>query len=115
VIAASGPLTLAVPALVGRWLWRVPYVFEAIDVWPDSAIAAGVLKNPVLKWLSFRLEALAYRYAAAIVTCSTGMTERVEEEGEGRKEEGGRRSSRFRTAAIWRCAHRMRRCGGRCG
>ncbi len=78
VIASSGPLTLAVPALVGRWLWRVPYVCEVIDVWPDSAIAAGVLKNPVLKWLSFRLEALAYRYAAAIVTCSTGMTARVE-------------------------------------
>lgn len=78
VIASSGPLTLAVPALVGRWLWRVPFVFEVIDVWPDSAIAAGVLRNAVLKWLSFRLEALAYRYAAAIVTCSTGMTERVE-------------------------------------
>jgi len=77
VIASSGPLTLAVPALVGRWLWRVPYVFEVIDVWPDSAIEAGVLRNPLLKWLSFRLEALAYRYAAAIVTCSTGMTERV--------------------------------------
>ncbi len=77
VIASSGPLTLAVPALIGRWFRGLPFVFEVIDVWPDSAIAAGVLKNPVLKWLSFRLEALAYRYAAAIVTCSTGMTERV--------------------------------------
>ena len=77
MIASSGPLTLAVPALIGRWFRGLPYVFEVIDVWPDSAIAAGVLKNPVLKWLSFRLEALAYRYAAAIVTCSTGMTERV--------------------------------------
>ena len=98
VIASSGPLTLAVPALAGRWLWRVPYVFEVIDVWPDSAIAAGVLKNRVLAWLSFRLEALAYRYADAIVTCSTGMTQRVEKklgvrrEDLGRKEEGeGRR------------------------
>ena len=86
IIASSGPLTLAVPALVGRWLWRVPYVFEVIDVWPDSAIAAGVLKNPVLKWLSFRLEALAYRHAAAIVTCSTGMTARVEEKLGGNAE-----------------------------
>ena len=78
MIASSGPLTLAVPALTGRWLRKIPFVFEVIDVWPDSAIAAGVLKNPVLKWLSFRLEALAYRYASAIVTCSTGMTGRVE-------------------------------------
>ena len=77
LIASSGPLTLAVPALAGRWLRKIPFVFEVIDVWPDSAIAAGVLKNPVLKGLSFRLEALAYRYASAIVTCSTGMTQRV--------------------------------------
>jgi len=77
MIASSGPLTLAVPALIGRWLRCLPFVFEVIDVWPDSAIAAGVLRNPLLKWLSFRLEALAYKYASAIVTCSTGMTERV--------------------------------------
>jgi len=89
VIASSGPLTLAVPALAGRWLWRVPYVFEVIDVWPDSAIAAGVLRNPLLKWLAFRLEALAYRYASAIVTCSHGMTGRVEKKLGFRSEDLG--------------------------
>ena len=98
MIASSGPLTLAVPALIGRWFRGLPYVFEVIDVWPDSAIAAGVLKNPMLKWLSFRLEALAYRYAAAIVTCSTGMTERVEKKLGVRSEElgvgdGGKKSA----------------------
>ena len=114
VIASSGPLTLAVPALVGRWLWRLPFVFEVIDVWPDSAIAAGVLKNPVLKWLSFKVEALAYKYASAVVTCSTGMTERVgkklrrsfvhycdrslvgKPEGGGRRTEDGGRSAEVR-------------------
>jgi glycosyltransferase involved in cell wall biosynthesis len=115
VVASSGPLTLAVPALAGRWLRRLPFVFEVIDVWPDSAIAAGVLKSPVLKWLSFRLEAVAYQYASAIVTCSTGMTERVQKklgvkgeelgvgetvaevrggEGRGRKTEAGRSANR---------------------
>ncbi|MBM4164109.1 MAG: glycosyltransferase family 4 protein [Lentisphaerae bacterium] len=77
IIASSGPLTLALPALAGHGLYRKPFVFEVIDVWPDSAIAAGVLRNPALKWISFKLEALAYRHAAAVVTCSTGMTERV--------------------------------------
>jgi len=89
VIASSGPLTLAVPALAGRWMRGLPFVFEVIDVWPDSAIAAGVLKISALKWLSFRLEALAYRYASAIVTCSTGMTERVKGKLEVRSEELG--------------------------
>ena len=97
MVASSGPLTMAVPALIARWFRGLPFVFEVIDVWPDSAIAAGVLKNPVLKALSFSLEALAYRYASAIVSCSTGMTERVLEKGrvkreEGRVEDGGRRT-----------------------
>ena len=103
VIASSGPLTLAVPALAGRCLRGLPYVFEVIDVWPDSAIAAGALKNPLLKWMSFRLEALAYKYAEAIVTCSTGMTERVkrklgvrDHEGGGRRTEDGGRSAKVR-------------------
>jgi len=85
VIASSGPLTLAVPALVASWLWHKPFVFEVIDVWPDSAIAAGVLKNPVMKWLSLRLESLAYRFAELIVTCSTGMTRRVSQKVQGRE------------------------------
>lgn len=76
-IASSGPLTMAVPALLGRLVHRVPYVFEVIDVWPDSAIAAGVLKNRLLQRMSFLLERLAYRFAGGIVTCSTGMTDRI--------------------------------------
>jgi len=76
-IASSAPLNMAVPALAGVWRWRLPYVFEVIDVWPDAAIAAGVLRNRLLQWLSFRLEDCAYRHAAHIVTCSSGMSVRV--------------------------------------
>jgi glycosyltransferase involved in cell wall biosynthesis len=77
IIASSGPLTLALPALVARRLHGTPFVFETIDVWPDAAIAAGVLRNRWLQWAAFRLEARAYRCASRIVTCSTGMTRRV--------------------------------------
>jgi glycosyltransferase involved in cell wall biosynthesis len=46
VIATSPPLTTAVPgwvaAHVGR---RVPWVFEIRDLWPESAITTGVLKE----------------------------------------------------------------------
>lgn len=81
IIASSAPLTTALPAFLARRLYGVPFVFEVIDVWPDAAIAAGVLHNPLLIGLSRRLEAAAYRQAARIVTCSTGMTERVISKG----------------------------------
>jgi glycosyltransferase involved in cell wall biosynthesis len=80
-IASSAPLSVAIPALTGRRRWALPYVFETIDVWPDAAIAAGVLRNPLLKALSFRLEAAAYRGASHVVTCSDGMTARVTGKG----------------------------------
>lgn len=78
VIASSGPLSMAVPAIVLKRLMGIPFVFEVIDVWPDSAIAAGVLRNRLLKRLSYALERHAYRQAAAVVTCSTGMSRRIE-------------------------------------
>jgi len=83
MIASSGPLTMSVPALLGRWIHKLPFIFEVIDVWPDAAIEAGVLKNPVLKAAAFRLEALAYKNATRIVTCSTGMTARIIRKGVG--------------------------------
>ncbi|MCL1887984.1 MAG: glycosyltransferase family 4 protein [Kiritimatiellaeota bacterium] len=83
VVAASGPLTTAIPALLLRWFCGRRFVFEVLDVLPDAAIEAGALGNPVLKALSFWLEKRAYKNASAIVTCSTGMTERVEKKLSG--------------------------------
>ena len=78
VLCASGPLVSIIPARLANLFYCKRYVFEVLDVLPDAAIEAGVLKNPFLKWLSFCLEKMAYKHASAIVTCSTGMTERVE-------------------------------------
>ena len=81
IIASSGPLSMALPALLACWIHKTPFVFEVIDVWPDAAIEAGVLRNPLLCKLAWRLEACAYRHARQIVTCSTGMTARIVRKG----------------------------------
>lgn len=77
LIASSGPLTNLIPAILGRWFHRLPFVFEVLDVWPDAAVEAGVLKNPLVTAFSRGLERTGYRWASRIVTCSTGMTARV--------------------------------------
>src|SRR5687768_5483385 len=38
VIASSGPLTIAIPALVARYLRRRRFIFEVRDLWPEGAI-----------------------------------------------------------------------------
>jgi glycosyltransferase involved in cell wall biosynthesis len=100
IIASSSPLTMAIPALLARWIHGTPFVFEVIDVWPDAAIEAGVLRNPLLRWLAFRLEASAYRHASRIVTCSPGMTERIVRKGGDRAT--GWRSHKYKHAhELW--------------
>ena len=47
--ATSTPLTVAIPAILGRLLVQVPYLFEVRDLWPKVPIAMGVIRHPILK------------------------------------------------------------------
>ena len=72
-------------ALVGRLLarvWRVPFVLEVRDLWPQILADAGILAetSPVYRALSM-LEGWLYREAAAIVVLAEGTTDDIEARG----------------------------------
>jgi len=69
--------------LVSR-LKRVPFLLEVRDLWPEFAIAVGILQNPLLIRLSLWLERFLYRHADRIVVNSPGFVEHVKGRG-GRK------------------------------
>ncbi len=81
VLATSTPLTIAIPALLAKWVGRVPMIFEVRDVWPDAAIEVGQLKNPILIGMARCLERTVYRAADHIVPLSTGMQDRIMRKG----------------------------------
>lgn len=61
VLVESPPLFLG---LAGVWLkaWlHARMVFNVSDLWPESAVAMGILHNRFLIWLSTRLEEFLYR------------------------------------------------------
>jgi glycosyltransferase involved in cell wall biosynthesis len=58
-----------------------PFLLEVRDLWPDFAIAVGVLKSPLLIHLSYWLERFLYRHADRIVVNSPGFVEHVENKG----------------------------------
>lgn len=66
IVATSPPLTVGMTALALRVLTGVPYVFEVRDLWPESAIDAGVLTNPVMKAVGYAMEWLAYCGASRV-------------------------------------------------
>lgn len=81
IFATSTPLTIALPAVYAAKKQKIPMVFEVRDLWPDTPIAMGFLKNPVTRFLAKRLELFAYKNAESVVALSPGMKEGVIQTG----------------------------------
>ena len=81
VFSTSPPLFVGGAGLVVSWLRRTPFVFEAIDLWPEAAVTVGELKNPrFIRWAT-RLEEACYRRAEKIFLTAQEMIERLVERG----------------------------------
>lgn len=77
VVASSPPLFSGLTGAVLARLRRIPYIFEVRDLWPESAIAAGVLHNPILIKLSKMMEAAIYRLASKIVVLTPAFRDEL--------------------------------------
>ncbi|HOG45106.1 MAG TPA: glycosyltransferase family 4 protein [Anaerolineae bacterium] len=64
VVASSPPPFVGLPALALARLWRVPFVFDIRDIWPDVAVEAGELaEDSVMARLGGRLARFLYKNA----------------------------------------------------
>jgi glycosyltransferase involved in cell wall biosynthesis len=77
IVATSPPLTVAATMAVLAAFHRVPAVFEVRDLWPETAIEAGILTSKPLIALSYKLERLAYRRAAWVNVLTPAFQEAV--------------------------------------
>jgi glycosyltransferase involved in cell wall biosynthesis len=85
VIATSTPLTVALPGILHKSLYRDrTFVFEVRDLWPDMLTAFGVKNAPLIRILGI-LERVAYRYADACIGLSPGMVAAIAARTQGRK------------------------------
>lgn len=77
VYATSPPLFVGGAALAVHALRRIPFVFEVRDLWPESAVALGELRNPrAIAWAT-RLEKMCYNSAAQVVVVTEGIRQRL--------------------------------------
>lgn len=60
---------------------RVPFVLEIRDLWPDSIVALGAMRNKVLLRLLYRLERWLYAGSDHIVTLGEGYWEDLVDKG----------------------------------
>lgn len=73
VWATSPPLQQVVAAWAVARMRRVPWVFEVRDLWPEFAIAVGVLRNRLWIAIARWWEAFLYRQADRLIVNSPGF------------------------------------------
>ncbi|MDN5354001.1 MAG: hypothetical protein PWQ09_757 [Candidatus Cloacimonadota bacterium] len=82
IYISSPPLFVALIGIIIKKIEpKKKVVFEVRDLWPDSAIQLGELKNKVLVKFSFFLEKNIYKLADKIVVISDHMKNEIKEKG----------------------------------
>jgi glycosyltransferase involved in cell wall biosynthesis len=79
VVVESPPLFAAGAAVAYARLKRAPLVLNAADLWPDSAVALGMLPEGPTVTAARVLEEWAYRHSAAITVPTQGMVRLLEQ------------------------------------
>ena len=67
------PLTVGIPAFVLSRLWRIPFIYQIQDMWPETLSATGMLNNKaILQWIA-QFAHWVYKHATAICIISPGF------------------------------------------
>lgn len=77
VIATSPQLFTAVAGRWISWVWRASFVFEVRDLWPESIVIVGAMKDSLAIRALKRMAAWLYRTADRIVTVGPGYRRRI--------------------------------------
>ena len=81
VYASSTPLTTGAAGFAVALVKRARFVFEVRDLWPESAVVAGVLRRGWLVRLIERAERFLYARADRLVALSAGIQAGIVERG----------------------------------
>jgi glycosyltransferase involved in cell wall biosynthesis len=77
VYATSSPLTIGLLALYLHKRYKLPYVFEVRDLWPEAPIQMGAIRNKLLIKSLKALEKQVYQQAAVVVALSPGIADGI--------------------------------------
>jgi colanic acid biosynthesis glycosyl transferase WcaI len=81
IIVESPPLFDAIAGRVLAWLKHCPFIFTVSDLWPESAVQLGMLRNRMLIRLAEWLEWSTYRRAGAVWALTEGIGDALVQRG----------------------------------
>ncbi|MGI8785226.1 MAG: glycosyltransferase family 4 protein [Acidobacteriota bacterium] len=81
ILAPSPPLTIGLCAWLLACVYRAPYIYNVQELYPDIAIALGVLKSRWAVTLLVALERFVYARAQVVTVIAPAMRRRILEKG----------------------------------
>lgn len=75
------PLTIGIPAYILSRLWRIPFIYQIQDMWPETLSATGMLKNAAALKTVGSFAKWVYEKATAICVISPGFRDNLIEKG----------------------------------
>lgn len=81
LIVESHPLFNAIAGRVLARRYHCPFIFTVSDLWPESAIQLGILRNPLLIRLAEWLEWSTYRRASRVWAVTAGIRQALLQRG----------------------------------
>ena len=82
--AISVPLTVGIAAMWIKRLYKIPFIFEVGDLWPEAPIQMGFIKNLVLKQTLLMQEKRIYKEASCIVALSPAIGDAIAKKSPGK-------------------------------
>ncbi len=76
-LVTSPSIFVGVSAIIASRIKKVPFIVEVRDLWPESAVATGVLTNRFLLKILYRLEYKLYKDAQTIVVLTPAFKENI--------------------------------------
>jgi glycosyltransferase involved in cell wall biosynthesis len=81
ILVHSPPLFTGISACIASFIRRTPFIFNVSDLWPETAVELGLVKNKFLIKASERLESFIYRRAWKVIAVTEGIKEALIEKG----------------------------------
>ncbi len=75
------PLTIGVAAWFIARIRRIPFVYDVQDIWPDSVVTSGLMKEGTAVTILRRLERFVYRQADHLLVVTEGARQNLIKKG----------------------------------
>lgn len=83
--AMSVPLTVGIAARKISSKYKIPFIFEVGDLWPDAPIQMGFIKNRLFQNSLYSLEKRIYKSAKSVVALSPSIQAAIERKIPGKE------------------------------